>query len=261
MTFRSAVLSLALACIATAAFAADANSFLLVNATGKTIGKASYSIDKTKDGFRVRSKFQYRLSAGEIQSNADSTADPSGRNPGSAVIDAQYSAEYKVSADGDFLSGFTQNVANQMMTSFSPSKKGDILTVGQIQGGVNGGSRDLPLPSPHFLLAPDYDPSALQLLLTIALTHPHADSTYALVVPAGANPRGRNSSLYVTLQPGLAVPANGTLAGKPIVLKHYLMNYHQGHADLYADEDGNLMESQLGPLGANYVRAGFALAP
>jgi len=54
MTLRSFALSLAFASIATAAFAADANSFILVNSTGKTIGKASYSIDKTKDGFRVR---------------------------------------------------------------------------------------------------------------------------------------------------------------------------------------------------------------
>jgi len=265
MTLRSAALSLAFASIAAAAFAADANSFILVNSTGKTIGKASYSIDKTKDGFRVRSKFQYRLSAAEMQASTDTDADTGGGRRGGGggslgPTDAQYTAEYKVSASGDFLTGFTQNIDTQMLTSFQPDKKGDTLTIGQVQAGVSGGSRDLPLPTPHFLLAPDYDPSALQVLLTTALTHPHADSTYALVIPSGANPRARNNSLYVTLQPELAIAASGTLAGKPIVLKHYLLNYHEGHADLYADADGNLMEVELGPLSANYIRTGFALA-
>jgi len=266
MTLRSAVLSLALASIATTAFAADANSFALVSAAGKTLGKASYTIDKTKDGYRVRIKFQYRLSAAEVQAATDTTGDlpETGRRGGGAALgveEAQYNAEYKISAAGDFLTGYTNNGATQMLTSYQPDKKGEILTIGQIQAGVSGGSRDLPLPSPHFLLAPDYDPSALQILLTTALTHPHADSTYALVIPAGANPRGRNNTLYVTLQPDLAIPAGGTLAGKPIVLKHYLLNYHDGHADLYADADGNLMEAELGPISAKYIRNGFTLAP
>jgi hypothetical protein len=266
MTLRSASLLLVFASLTTVALAADPNSFILVNSTGKPIGKASYSIDKTKDGFRVRTKFQYRLSAAEMQATADPDADAGGGRRGGGgslgVADAQYTAEYKISATGDFLTGFTQNVDTQMLTSYQPDKKGDILTIGQVQAGVSGGSRDLPLPSPHFLLTPDYDPSALQVLLSTALTHPHPDSTYALVVPAGANPRARgNNSLYVTLQPELAIPASGTLAGKPVVLKHYLLNYHQGHADLYADTDGNLMEAELGPLSAKYIRAGFALAP
>jgi hypothetical protein len=260
MTLRSAVLSLTLAASATTAFAADANTFTLVNAAGKTIGKASYFIDKVKDGVRVRCKFQYRIAAGASQL-AGQDADPNSRAGGALTTEAQYSGEYKISAAGDLLSGFLQNSANQMLTSFVPGKKGDILTVGQVQGGVNGGSRDLPLPAAHFLLAPNYDPSALQVLLTTALTQPHADSQYLLVVPAGSNPRAGDSALYVIIQPERVISASGTLAGKPLVLKHYLMNYHEGHADLYADADGTLMQADLGPLGASYIRTGFTLAP
>lgn len=260
MTLRSVVLSTALAAFATSAFAADANSFTLVNTAGKTLGRASYSIDKVKDGVRVRCKFQYRIAPSQLTGQ---DADPNGRTSGALITDAQYSGEYKISATGDFLSGFTQNSANQMLTSFQPSKKGDILTIGQMQGGVSGGSRDLPLPAAHFLLAPNYDPSALQVLLTTALTQPHADSTYLLVVPAGPNVHGGggDNALYVTLQPERATSAGGTLAGKPVSLKHYLMNYHDGHADLYADADGALMEADLGPLGVSYIRSGFILAP
>jgi len=267
MSLRFAALSLTLAFSTAAAFAADANTFVLVNASGKTMGKASYTIDKTKDGIRVRSRFQYRLSAADIQAASDPDLDSGGggrRGGGGGaggLTDAQYTAEYKITADGDFLTGFTQNGDTQMLTSYQPDKKGGNLIIGQVQAGVSGGSRDLALPSPHFLLAPDYDPSVLQVLLTTALTHPHADSTYALVVPAGANPRARNNALYVTLQPALAISANGTLAGKPVALKHYLLNYHQGHADLYADADGTLMEADLGPLSAKYIRTGFTLAP
>jgi len=263
MMLRSAALSLALAAMVATAFAADANNFTLVNAAGKTVGKASYSIDKVKDGVRVRCKFQYRITVHGSEQTSEQAGDPSAHSSGIPVTEAQYSGEYKISAAGDFLSGFTQNSANQMLTSYQPGKKGDLLTIGQIQGGVNGGSRDLPLPAPHFLLAPNYDPSALQVLLTTALSQPHANSTYLLVVPAGPNVRGGggDNALYVTLQPERSSAASGTLAGKPLTLKHYLMNYHEGHADLYADADGTLMEADLGPLGVNYIRTGFTLAP
>jgi hypothetical protein len=265
MTFRTIALTLALAASATIAFAAKppANNFNLVNQAGKTIGDATYTIEAAKDGgSKVKTRFEYHLSAAANIGTQDEGAQPdvSGRagGNGAALIEGQDAGEYRVDANGNFLSGFTQNMANQMMTSFTPDKKRDSLAIGHIQGGVAGNPTDLPLPSPQFLLASDFDPSAIQVLLTTAIQHPHTNSMYLLIVP-GANGRSGDDAVTVAIQLAPDSPT-GTLDGKPIELKHYLMNYHSGHADLYAAPDGSLMEAMMNPLNVSYIRAKFELA-
>lgn len=259
---RRAVAAVAVASLPLSAFAAaDANSFALVNHAGRNIGKASYTITKTKDGYKVTTHFQYRAGiSGDATVAADDPTKTTA-NSGATVTDYQYSGEYKIADDGSFLSGFTQNSANQILSSFQPNKTRSLVTVGQIQGGVNLGSRDIELPKPWFLLAPDYDPSAIQLLLTAAAAHPHSDSTYLFLVPAsGSGPKALNTPLFVTLQPLSDTPA-GTLDGKPVTLKHIQMNYHAGKADLYVDDAGNLMQADMGTLSASYIRTKFVLTP
>jgi hypothetical protein len=39
------------------------------------------------------------------------------------------------------------------------------------------------------------------------------------------------------------------------------MKFHTGNANIYTDADGNLMEAQMAPIQAVYVRSKFALAP
>jgi len=64
----------------------------------------------------------------------------------------------------------------------------------------------------------------------------------------------------VTIQP-VSGTANGTLDGKPVVLKRYLMNFHTAHALIFVNDAGTVMEVQMGPLSANYVRDKFVLNP
>jgi hypothetical protein len=256
MTFRTTALTV---------FAAKtpANNFILVNQTGKTIGNAAYTIETAKDGgYKVKTRFEYHLSAAANAGTQDEGAQPdvSGRagGNGAALIEVQNTGEYKVDANGNFLSGFTQNVANQMMTSFTPNKKRDSVAINHMQGGVAGSPSDLPVPSPQFLVAPDFDPSVIQVLLTTAIQHPHPDSMYLLVVP-GTSGRSGDNAVPIAIQLAPDSPT-GTLDGKPVALKHYLLNYHTGHADLYTAADGNLMEAIMNPLDASYVRAKFELA-
>jgi hypothetical protein len=252
MTFRSAAISLALALAASAALAADPNSFTLVR-SGKTVGRASYTIDTVKDGFHVKAHYEYRFTA-PVATSTDNSGNQTGM-----MSEAQFSSDYKVDPNGDYISGYTQNAATQMLTSFQPSKARDLVTIGQTQGGVNGGGKPVPLPSPHFLVVPDYDPSAIQILLTTAAAHPHADTKYTFLVPGnGMGPKGSNTLAYVSLQP--PTDATGTLDGKPVTLKHYQMKYLKGQADLYTDADGKLMEADMGILEASYVRLKFVLS-
>ena len=257
MSLRTVLVSLGLVSLAAASFAAaPANSFNLVSAAGKSIGNASYTITKDKNGYHIVGKFQYRLGS---SISADSATGDTHMGNSVTFNEGQFSEDFKVSEEGNFISGYTQNSTNQMMTSFQPNKTGTMVTVNQIQGGVGLGSHDLPLPKPNFLVVPDFDPGSLQLFLTTALAHPHDDKTYLFLVPAGSNPRGRESNLYVTLQLAPDIP-EGTLDGKPVKVMHYLMGYHTGKADLYTDDSGTLMQADMGPLSVSYVRAKFVLS-
>ena len=253
---RFLALSLCLASFVTAASAADNNSFTLLNGKGKSIGRASYTLDKTKDGFHVRSHFEYHLAApvADEQGNPISETGPAARQ----ATDAQYSSDYKIDANGEFLSGYTQNAAAQMVTSFQPSKQRDLVTIAVVQGGVSGQSHDVPLPTADFLFASDFDPSAIQVLLLASVAHPRAENKYTLLVPGGPTPRSSAKIIYVALQ--APTDANGTLDGKPVALKHYVLKFYKGEADLYGDAAGNLMEADMAPIDARYVRAKFALA-
>jgi len=261
MSLRSALVPVALVSAAFAMLsapalaAAPANSFNLVSKAGKTIGNASYNITKDKNGYHIVGKFQYRL--GSSVSLSTNTA---GSSIGTGVTynDGQFTEDFKVSEDGNFLSGYTQNSSDQMMTSFQPSKAGTTVTINQIQGGVGLGSHDLTMPKPNFLVVPDFDPATVQLFLTTALAHPHDDKLYLFLVPAGSNPRGKEAPAYVTLQLAPDTPS-GTLDGKPVALMHYVMGYHTGKADLYADSTGTLMQADMGPLNTSYIRAKFAM--
>jgi hypothetical protein len=257
MSLRAAAVSALLASLSVTVFAAaPANSFLLVATAGKTVGNASYTITKDKNGYHIVGKFQYHLGS-SIQ--ADSSTGDTRMSNNVAYNEGQFTEDFKVTEDGNFISGYTQNSSNQMLTSFQPNKAGTMVTINQIQGGVGLGAHDLPLPKPNFLVVPDFDPGSLQLFLTTALAHPHDDKTYLFVVPAGSNPRGRENALYVTLQLAPDTP-EGTLDGKPVHVMHYVMGYHTGQADLYTDDAGTLMQASMGPLSVNCIRARFTLA-
>lgn len=260
MSLRSALVPVALVSAAFASLAvpalaaAPANSFNLVSKAGKSVGNAAFTITKDKNGYHVVGKFQYRLGSSVT---ADSTGSTSVGTQ-IAFNEGQFTEDFKVSEDGSFISGYTQNSSNQMMTSFQPSKTGTDVTINQIQGGVGLGSHDLTMPKPNFLVVPDFDPATVQLFLTTALAHPHDDKTYLFLVPAGANPRSKENAAYVTLQLAPDTPS-GTLDGKPVALMHYIMGYHTGKADLYTDSTGALMQADMGPLNTSYIRAKFAM--
>jgi hypothetical protein len=96
------------------------------------------------------------------------------------------------------------------------------------------------------------------MMLTIATTHPHADKLYLVLVPAGSNPRGKEATQTIGLQLASDTPS-GTLDGKPVKVMHYVISYHTGHADLFTDETGSLMQADMGPLNISYIRAKFKL--
>ena len=250
MNLRSAALSLALVCTATAALAADTTNNFILMRDGKPIGKAYYTLEK-KNGYHSKAHFNYRLAAA-ISTNNSTSMDSS---RGNMITEGEFTYDYKADDDGNFLSGYIQSGTTQTITSFQMDKARTTVTIGENQAGVSA-SKSLTMPGPNYLVVPDYDPSSIQIFLAAALAHPHPDSKYAFIVPGTAG-RGGTSYIYVALKP--PTDANGSLNGKPIALKHYVLQYFKSSADLYTDVDGNLMEADMGNLSAEYVRVKFAL--
>jgi hypothetical protein len=224
MPLRSAIIATVLVCIASAARAADKNNFVLLN-SGRPIGSASFTIEKGKDGYRERSQY--------------------------GIHESQYNDDFKVDENGNFVSGYTQDSLTQAMSTFQVNKQRTELMV-TMAHAYN--SQTLALPNPNFLVLPDFDPGAVQVLLLTLLAHPHPDSLYYLVIP------GQDSTNNNAVRIESASGASGTLDGKPVSLKHVHMVYLKGTAELYADQDGNLMEADMDILHTNYVRAKFVMS-
>jgi hypothetical protein len=259
MKLRSLLVPFAIVSIAASAFAADKNIFVLVSsADGKTIGKASYSIEKAKDGFKVHTQFQYRMSTALIPKRPDPTP-ASGRpyRPAS-MLEGQYAGEYKVDAQGNYITGYLQDASTTATISYTPDKARTEITVSEMSSGSVGDTHSMTSPSPNYIFLPAFDAGPVQLLLTSALAHPESKEPYMLLVPSGA--MGPDQLLLVSIAPATDT-RTGTLDGKPVTLKHFILLFHAGRAEAFVDETGSLMEVQFAPIGVDYVRAKFVLTP
>jgi hypothetical protein len=249
------VRSLAL-CLALTTLPAAAQNNFTITVHGKPSGKASYTIDKTKDGFHVKSKVSYRLSAAAATPD-DAVASTKGRSSGAApglAGDFQFVEDYKLDANSCYSGGFMMNMVSLVNTSYTPTKSRDKLFIAQTQNGTPG----LPTPidiKPDFVLLPDYDPSALQSLLLQTTAHPAAKDLYLAVIPGKIPDEDAAPALWLTGQP----EAHGTLDGKAISLRHYILRLYKSQFDLFADETNTLMLATSTALSAVYTREGFVL--
>lgn len=261
MNLRSVCLAFVSAALTLTAVAAQPNKFDLISTdSGKPVGHASYSIDKTKNGYKVHSTFDALVNTGGVNDLPVSPGVGYSRAGGGSFADVQYSYDYTTGPDGRFLSGYAQSSLTQTMLSMSVNKSRDQITVRQTRAGTDYGSQTVTLPKPDFLVLPDYDPGSIQLFITTALTSPRDNNQYLVVVPA--NPdlgQSNNTAGFVTLKS--EPDAKGTLNGNAINLKHYSIEFRGGKTDIYTDDSGNLMDVLMVPLHTTYVRSKFVLTP
>jgi hypothetical protein len=112
------------------------------------------------------------------------------------------------------------------------------------------------MPRPDFLIGLMEDSATWQMLMDAVIAHPHADNAYPLLIV------GENNFTPDRVELGrLAAPvaAKGTLDGKPIELRHFVLNLSKGAVDIYVDADGKLMQAEVGGYGYKHVRANFTL--
>jgi hypothetical protein len=248
------VRSLALCLTLTTLPAIAQNNFTILS-HGKPAGKASYSVDKTKSGLKIKSKVNYHLSlaAGTLDPPVDPAAPPS-LSASAVPGDKQFIQEYKIDVNGNYTGGFILDMTSQLNTSYTPSKSFDRLDVILNSNGHQQLLDPIEI-KPNFVFLPDYDPSAMQALLLRATTHPAEKNLYLVVVPGSKKDKDPVPALWLNNQP----EAHGTLDGKPVTLHHYILRLYKSEYDLFSDESDTLMMGTSTTLSAIYLRDGFVL--
>jgi hypothetical protein len=99
---------------------------------------------------------------------------------------------------------------------------------------------------------PDFDPGALQTLLTLAERENNRDLWAILPKQAGSIEPVRLAT-YADEQ--------GTLDGKPIAVHHLIATIAGADTDLFAGPDNKLLQAELPQQGFSLTRKGFVLTP
>jgi hypothetical protein len=277
MVARSLALCLTLAALSAVA---QSNNFILLS-HGKPCGKASYSLEKTKNGYKIKSKVNYHLSHAAGTLDPDPTPDPVSPTPqpasgaassgsyaatpqhgpaspslpaSSIPGDRQFIQEYKLDAEGTYDGGFMMDMVTQLNTSYTPDKAREKLDI--ILNAEGHQQLEDPIPiKPNYIFLPNYDPSAMQALLIRATAHPAEKDLYLVVVPGYSKDKEPIPALWLTNQPD----AHGTLDGKPVTLHHYVLRLYKSEYDLFADDTNTLMMGTSSTLSAIYNRENFVL--
>jgi hypothetical protein len=118
---------------------------------------------------------------------------------------------------------------------------------------ASGRSTTVRLPAhPATVFLPDFDPGALETLLTLAVKHDNRDLW--AILP-------KNSGSIEPVQLATYADQQGTLEGKPITVHHLVATIAGGQTDLFSGPENQLMQAELPQAGFALVRKGFALKP
>lgn len=99
---------------------------------------------------------------------------------------------------------------------------------------------------------PDFDPGALETLLTLAVTQNNRDLWAILPKNAGS---------IAPVQLATYADQQGTLDGKPIPVHHLVATIAGAQTDLFSGPENQLLQAELPQEGFALVRKGFVLKP
>jgi hypothetical protein len=227
--FAVSLFSLGVGLLAGAAPVAIAQSgSFTVSQHGQPVGTASYRIEAASGGFDSTSIVRISM---EGLDYALSKTERLG--PASQFRNVQVSGAVNGSA---------------VTVSGAPEATQVVLTV-----SASGRSSTARLPlHPAAVFLPDFDPGALQTLLTLAAARNGRDLWAILPKQAG-------SVEPVTL--ATYTDEKGTLDGKAIVVHHLVATVASSATDLFSGPEGLLLQAELPQQGFALVRKGFVLTP
>jgi hypothetical protein len=237
LTFFSfaALLAWLLAAVPWAA-SAQSGSFI-VSQHGKQVGTASFHFTASPDGYDSRSLVRismqgldYALSKSERLTSASQL----GRAQLSAVVNG---SAVTVTAAPKPESGPESGRAPALV--LTTSANGRISTTGLA-------------PHPAAVFLPDFDPGALETLLTLAVTSNNRGLWAIIPKKAGS---------IEPVQLATRADEQGTLDGKPIAVHHLAATIAGAATDLFSGPENQLLQAELPEQGFALVRQGFLLTP
>lgn len=268
MLRETALLRLAAFALAVSAgtVAAQTNTFEL-RAAGTKIGQATYTIARSKNGYKLTVKSDAQV----------------GSHPSQVTDEFSYDENYA------FLEGSIANRDMHLFDAYVPSKtRTELLATRSRNGAQDSSNLEI---KPDLVVLPGLDPGAAQMMLFLATTHPTANGTYSILVPGGGEGGGGEeggggrggrggSRAAAPVAAAAAAPVDdgpkaggnaadgiwkkaqkmqGTLDGKPIQVQVYQLSSGSFRWIFFADDQNNLMQVTLPTLRATYVRQNFRL--
>ena len=140
-------------------------------------------------------------------------------------------------------------VNNQAVNVTARPDAGQIL----VNISANGRSTTSKLAGhPGAVFLPDFDPGALQILLTLADMQNGRDLWAIIPKQAGS---------IETVQLATYPDEHGTLNGQPVTVHHVVATSANADTDLFVGQDNLLLQAELPQQGFSLIRKGFVLTP
>ncbi len=207
--------------------AAQSASFQIAQ-SGHAVGTASFNFTATKDGYDssslvkvAKQGLDYALSKNE-QLNAANQLEH---------------AQLNATVNGEAVNVIAMPDSAQMLLNISANGKSTTTRLAAHAGAV--------------LLA-DFDPGALETLLTLAVTQNNRDVWAILPKEAGS---------LQPVQLATYPDEEGTLDGKPIVVHHLVATIAGANTELFSGPENQLLQAELPQAGFALIRKSFVLKP
>jgi hypothetical protein len=200
----------------------------VVAENGHSTGTASFKVTSTPDGYDSSSLVKV-----DMQGLNYALSKTERLSTGNNLVHVLLSA----TVNGSAVTAVCKPADSQLLINISANGRSTTTRLDGHQGAI-------------FL--PDFDPGALETLLTLAVTQNNRDLWVVL-------PKNSGSIEPVTL--ATYADEQGTLDGKPVVVHHLVATIAGAKTDLFSGPENQLLQAELPQPGFALVRKGFVLTP
>jgi hypothetical protein len=230
-TFVSFLIAFLPALIPAASAAAQAGSFE-VSQLGHVVGTASFSFVASADGYDSTSLVRVDMKG----------------------LNYAHSKTEELSASNELKHVQLSAIVNGTAVNLTAEPDTAQFLLNVSANGLSSTARLAQHPAAVFL--PDFDPGALETLLTLGVSHNNR-GLWAIIPKQSGSEAGSVEAIELATYADEA----GTLDGKPIAVHHLVASIAGTRTDLFSGPENQLLQAELPQTGFALVRKGFVLTP